>query len=89
MKERVQLVSLYETGNYSVTQLAEGFGVSRKTAYKWLERFRQEGVGGIEERSRAPHHHPNATKEAVVLAVLRAKAAHPSWGPAKLQPGPQ
>ena len=89
MKERVQLVSLYETGNYSVTQLAEGFGVSRKTAYKWLDRFRQEGVGGIEERSRAPHHHPNATKEEVVLAVLRAKAAHPSWGPAKLQPGTQ
>ena len=89
MKERVQLVSLYETGNYSVTQLAEGFGVSRKTAYKWLDRFRQEGVEGMEERSRAPHHHPNATKAEVVLAVLGAKAAHPSWGPAKLQPGPQ
>lgn len=89
MKERLQLVSLYETGNHSVMELAERFGVSRKTAYKWLDRFRREGVGGLQEHSRAPHHHPNATREEVVLAVLRAKAAHPSWGPAKIQPGPQ
>jgi len=89
MKERLQLVSLCETGKYRVTELAERFGVSRKTAYKWLGRFRQEGVAGLQEHSRAPQRHPNATKGEVVLAVLQAKAAHPSWGPAKLKPGPQ
>jgi len=88
MNERLQLVSLYETGRYAVAELAEHFRVSRKTAYKWLGRFAQDGLKGLEERSRAPHRHPNATPEAAVLAVLRAKAAHPTWGPAKLQPGP-
>ena len=87
MKERFQLVSLYETGRYSVVKLAEQFGVSRKTVYKWLARFDQGGIGGLYERSRAPHYHPNATRGSVVLAVLRAKAAHPTWGPAKLKPG--
>jgi transposase InsO family protein len=89
MKERLQLISLYETGNYTVAELSEHFRVSRKTAYKWLDRFQQEGVAGLKERSRAPHHHPNATPVETVSAVLRAKAAHPSWGPAKLKPGPQ
>ncbi|MBI4303554.1 MAG: helix-turn-helix domain-containing protein [Chloroflexi bacterium] len=41
MKERLQLVSMYETGRYTVTKLAEYFGVSRKTAYKWLGLFAQ------------------------------------------------
>lgn len=86
MKERLHLISLYQTGKYSVTELAGAFGVSRKTAHKWLERFRREGFAGLEERSRAPHHHPNATPEAVVAAVLQAKEAHPTWGPAKLLP---
>lgn len=89
MKERLQLVSLFETGRYTVAELAEEFGVSRKTAYKWLERFAQEGVLGLEERSRAPQRHPNATPTPVVTSVLRAKAAHPTWGPAKLQPAPE
>jgi putative transposase len=88
MKERLQLISLYETGKYTVTELAEHFGVSRKTAYKWLGRFADEGVLGLNERSRAPHRRPNATPNGVVLAVVRAKQAHPTWGPAKLMPCP-
>jgi putative transposase len=89
MKERLQLVSLFETGSYAVAELAKEFRVSRKTAYKWLGRFAQEGLAGLEERSRAPHRHPNATPTPMVQAVLQAKAAHPTWGPAKLQPLPE
>jgi len=89
MEERMKLVSLHQTGRYSVAQLARDFGISRKTAYKWLWRFSGDGVEGLRERSRAPHRHPNATPIEVVQAVLRAKAAHPTWGPAKLQPPPE
>jgi transposase InsO family protein len=88
MNERLQLVSLYQTGRYTVTEMAEEFQVSRKTVYKWLDRFAEGGASGLEECSRAPHRRPNATPTPVVAAVLRAKATHPSWGPAKLQPGP-
>lgn len=89
MTERLDLVSMFVTGQYRVAELAEYFGVSRKTAYKWLGQFAEEGVEGLEERSRAPHSHPNATPAVVEMSVLRAKAAHPRWGPAKLQPGPE
>lgn len=61
MKERLQMVSLNETGKYTVTELAEHFRVSRKTVYKWLGRFANEGISGLDERSRAPHRCPKAT----------------------------
>lgn len=86
MKERMKLISLYETGKYTVKELAEHFRVSRKTAHKWLGRFVDEGISGLSERCRAPHRRPRATPEDVVLAVVRAKRAHPTWGPAKLNP---
>lgn len=88
MKERKQLVELYEAGRYTVTELAQHFGVSRKTAHKWLGRYVNEGALGLEERSRCPYRRPSATPSGVVLAVLRAKQAHPTWGPAKLLPTP-
>ncbi len=89
MKERLQMVSLYETNKYTVTELAEHFKVSRKTAHKWLRRFADEAISGLEERSRAPHSRPRTTPEEVVLALVKAKLAHPTWGPAKLMPHPE
>jgi len=88
MRERAQMVSLYETGRYTVTELAQHFEVSRKTVHKWLGRFADEGLSGLDERSRAPHRRPKSTPAEVVLAVVRAKQAHPTWGPAKLAPCP-
>lgn len=89
MHERWRVVHMHETGKFTVAELALRFGVSRKSVYKWLSRFAAEGEAGLRERSRAPHHHPAATPEPVVQAVLRAKKAHPTWGPAKLFPGAQ
>lgn len=88
VKERLKMVSLYETHKYSVTELAHEFGVSRKTAHKWLGRYAREGTSGLDERSRAPHRCPRSTPGEVVKAVLQAKLAHPTWGPAKLRPRP-
>ena len=89
MRERIELVHLHKTNRYSVAELAEAFGVSRKTAYKWLARHASGGAQALRERSRAPRRHPNATAPAVVDAVLRAKERRPRWGPAKLLPGPE
>jgi transposase InsO family protein len=89
MKERERLVAAYEENRYTVTELAELFGVSRKTVHKVLARYRQSGPAGLAERSHAAEHHPNATPPEVVAAVLRQKLAHPTWGPLKLLPGPE
>src|SRR5260370_37748200 len=48
--------------------------------------YQNGGRDGLKHHSGAPKHHPNASAEEVCAAVLRAKAAHPSWGPKKLKP---
>lgn len=42
----------------NISELAREHGISRKTAYKWLERFRERGVMGLEDLSRRPHSSP-------------------------------
>ena len=65
MEQRVEIIGKYLAREESVSELAREYGLSRKTVYKWIERFERGGVGGLEELSRAPHHHPSAISEAV------------------------
>jgi putative transposase len=63
----------------------ERFGVPRPTGYEWLQRHRDLGAGGLEDRSSAPHSSPHATKADVVDMILAARRQHPTWGPRKLR----
>ncbi|MBM3219695.1 MAG: transposase [Candidatus Rokubacteria bacterium] len=58
--------------------------ISRKTGYKWVERYEAGGVRSLFDRSRAPHSHPHAVAAAVVDAVIALRRRHPHWGPRKL-----
>jgi transposase InsO family protein len=64
--------------------LCRDFGVSRKTGYKWLARFKARGRRGLEDLSRRPHRSPLQVAGDVVAAVVRLRVAHPTWGPRKL-----
>jgi transposase InsO family protein len=67
------------------TDLCRRFGVSRKTGYKWLERFDRDGHAGLIDRSRRPRHSPARTPPDVERAVLRVRDAHPAWGGRKIR----
>jgi transposase len=54
MQERVRFVKDHRSGLYEMAELCERYGISRKTGYKWIERFEQAGASGLEDRSRAP-----------------------------------
>ncbi|GAI49228.1 unnamed protein product, partial [marine sediment metagenome] len=45
---------------YGMSETARLFEVSRPTVYKWVQRYRIEGLEGLNDRSRRPHHSPNA-----------------------------
>jgi putative transposase len=80
MLERTKFIAAYESGLYTMTELAERFGVSRKTAYKWRDRFLEGGLEGLQEASRAPHRCPHKTDEAVARLIVEARERHPRWG---------
>src|SRR5260370_24654319 len=70
---RQVLVERVERLGYAPAQVAAMMGVSRATAYKWLSRFRLEGVSGLLDRSSRPHRCPHALGETVAAAVLAAR----------------
>ncbi len=86
MQQRLMFVAECSRQQTSMAELCRSFGISRQTGYALLAQYAAHGMDGLKPRSRAPHHHPNAISEEVCAAIVRAKAAHPSWGPKKLQP---
>lgn len=85
MSERVAFIGLLKSGQRTMAGLCREFGISRKTAYKWAERFEQEGLEGLQERSRRPHHLARQTPAEIQELLLWARKSHPTWGPRKLK----
>jgi transposase-like protein len=52
MRERMRFVTDWERDLYSMVELCERYGVSRKTGYQWVERYEREGLDGLRELSR-------------------------------------
>ena len=53
-EERIRFVKDCRSGVYEMKEFYERYGISRKTGYKWLDRFEAEGASGMKDRSRAP-----------------------------------
>ena len=84
MEQRLDFVHEYESGLFTMTELAAEYGISRKTGYKWLDRYAAEGALGLDDRSRRPHSSPHATDADVLATLVRLRRRHPRWGPKKL-----
>lgn len=84
--ERARFIALHEEGLYSMSELCARFGISRKTGYKWRDRYQAEGLAGLEDQCRAPHSCPHHTAAKTEAALVRVREAHPTWGPKKLLP---
>jgi putative transposase len=84
MDQKTQFIADYLRRSLSVTELCDHYGISRKTGYKWIERYEHGGLASLAERSRRPHACPTQTPEEVVQALTEARERHPSWGAKKL-----
>src|SRR4030088_508924 len=84
MDERVGFIADQRTGLWTMTELCERYEISRKTGYKWLDRYRLEGAAGLVERSRAARVHGRATPQNIVDAIVGLRRERPSWGPRKI-----
>lgn len=84
MNIREELVLKVLAGEESKVDIAEKFGVSRKTVYKWLDRYNERGLAGLVDESRRPRSSPMMTSPELALAVVQLRKAHRSWGPKKI-----
>src|SRR5690242_780095 len=81
---RKQFVEAALAGTKPFTELCREYEVSRKTGYKWVQRFKAQGFASLEDESRRPDSSPTAVADAMSERIIAAKRAHPTWGPRKL-----
>jgi len=81
---RMQFVTEWRSGLFTMIELCAQYGISRTTGYKWTGRFINEGVAGLCDRSRRPRGHPATTPPEIVAAVLAARQRFPDWSGHKL-----
>jgi transposase InsO family protein len=84
MQQRTLFIADHLRGTRSITDLCSEYRISRKTAYKWIDRFVRRGPAGLEEESRRPRHSPLRTAPQVVSAILELRQRHPTWGAKKI-----
>jgi transposase InsO family protein len=85
MEERTRFVMLARSDRYTITELCESFGISRKTGHKWLARYGESGMCGLSNRSRAPTSVPNRTEDQIERLVVAERKKHETWGGKKIR----
>jgi transposase-like protein len=71
MEERIRFVVEATREEKGITALCREFGISRKTGYKWVARYRAGGLAGCHDRSRRPRTSPTRIPAAVEALVFR------------------
>ena len=79
---RVEMVQYAE--EHGVTRAAAGYGTTAKTVRKWRDRYREEGVKGLNDRSRRPKRSPGRVPRKLEKLVLRLREQYPTWGGRRL-----
>jgi transposase InsO family protein len=84
MTERMVFVTRLAKGERMV-DLCREFGISRKTGYKFWERYQREGLPALSDQSRARKRIAHKTPEAIEQLLVEARKTHTSWGGRKLK----
>ena len=85
IRARQQLINSVLARRHSLQSIARRFGVSRKTVYKWLRRFRRKGVAGLRDCSRRPGSSPQQLSRAWVQRILHERRHRSHWGAKKIR----
>lgn len=84
MDERVRFVGRLLDGE-SMSDVCREFGISRKTGYKIFNRYRQEGLEALCDRSRRPVRYANQLPDPIERMIVAAKKDKPHWGARKIR----
>ncbi len=84
MDQKIRFIADFQRQLFPFSELCGRFGISRKTGYKWIERYANAGPQGLYDLSRRPRSCPHQTPSGIVAALVQARQRHPSWGVKKL-----
>ncbi|MDQ7774356.1 MAG: IS481 family transposase [Elusimicrobiales bacterium] len=84
MDERMKFVVRLLDGE-KMSDLCREYGISRKTGYKFWNRYHMDGAQAFADRSRRPYRYANRLPVQVEHMILRLKQEKPHWGAPKLR----
>ena len=84
MEEKTEFILHWLSNKYGITELSEMFGISRPTAYKYIDRYEKYGMKGLLELPRAPNKVHNKTPDRIEVEIKKLRNKHPRWGAKKL-----
>lgn len=86
MEQRIEFVLLAEANNGGkIKDLCRRFNISRKTGYKWINRYKDGGFKSLKDRSRRPHHSPGRYRKEIEDYVVKLRGQESEWGSKKLK----
>lgn len=83
-EQRAEFLAEFTAPGANRRAVCRAWGVSAKTAYKWLARGREEGEAALRDRSRRPGHSPSRTDERMEARIVEVRRRHPAWGGRKI-----
>ena len=84
MEERLRFVARLLDGE-SMSEVCREFGISRKTGYKIFNRYKEQGLEALCDRSRRPVRYANQLPEPIERMIVQLKRDKPHWGARKIR----
>src|SRR5215211_111436 len=85
MSQRTEFVEEALKENTNIRALCREYGITPRTGYKWIQRYKEHGEVGLYEQSHRPKHSPQKSSSEMEEAVLQVRSKHPSWGGCKIR----
>src|SRR5262245_61089511 len=85
MQEKIRFIELYHEWSGNFKQLCREFGISTKTGYKYLDRYKLNGLEGLQAQSRRPNNFPNQISKENEGIILNTRQLHPSCAGEKIR----
>ncbi len=84
MSQKTEFCLLASKPGSNISDLCRRYKITRRTGYKWLERYSEEGIAGLLDNSKRPHHFPNQTIPEIENYIIKLRNDDPEWGSKKL-----
>ncbi len=84
MEERLRFVARLLDGE-GMSDVCREFGISRKTGYKLFNRYKDDGLEALTDRSRRPVRYANQLPDQIERTIVAAKKNKPHWGARKIR----
>lgn len=83
--QRLEFIRAIQNSGESFSAVCRQFKISRKTGYKWLNRFQLDDPLSLQDRSRARLTHASCIPDEIIQLLIDMRRKHPDWGPVKIR----